>query len=388
MRLKPVALLIGPYDWDSSALPVYEFDSRLQNVRAVLAAHDASALIVHGNSSEYGSLAYLTNFVPKLGAAFALILRDGPVRLLVSGASTMLSAAKRLTWVEDVRPIGDLKASIGAWLEEICVEDRSAIGLWGHSNLALRPYTAIKGALEARSTILDVSAPLEALRLHKSALEVELSRKSARILHEAVSALTRAFRSGSGARSATLAAEHAAYQSGAQDARVYISARSGGPPLFIDSTDDRILDPLLVYVAVRFSGYWSEGLVTLSRSPSASITYAQKGLAAVLKNVVDGVTFAELAAIATKQIEPYAPHPLTTTSIGNSIGLSIEEPYETPSAPMSIIAGGIYTVRCGVADQARDNAADNAIVSAMINVVGERAEILWSALDSANGIPQ
>ncbi|HWF38929.1 MAG TPA: aminopeptidase P family N-terminal domain-containing protein [Candidatus Acidoferrales bacterium] len=388
MRLKPVALLTGPYDWDLKFLPLYEFESRLQNVRRVLVENSASALIVHGNSSEYGALAYLTNFVPKLGPAFALISQTGPVRLLVSGASTMLSAAKRLTWVEDVRPIGDLKTSIGAWLAEVCAEDRSAIGLWGHSKLALRPYSAIKAAIEPRGTILDVSVPLEALRLHKSALEVELSRKSCGILQEAVSALTRAFRSGSGARSAALTAEYAAYQSGAQDARVFVSAQPGGPPLFIDYADDRNIDPLLACVAVRFAGYWSEGFVTLSDSPSAALTHAQEGLAATLKSVRDGATFSDLAAIAAKQIQPYAPHPLVQNSIGNSIDLSIEEPSETPSAPMSILSGGIYTLRCGVASQAVNTSADDAIVSAMINVSDEHTEILWSALYNPDGMPQ
>ena len=149
--------------------------------------------------------------------------------------------------------------------------------------------------------------------------------------------------------------------------------------MFIDHADDRNLDLLLAYVAVRFAGYWSEGFVTLSHSPSAALTHAQKGLAAMLKSVRDGVTFAELAAIATKHIEPYAIHPLVQNSIGNSIGLSLEEPYEfIPEQSNAIQSGGIYTLRCGVASQAWDAAADNAIVSAMISIAGERAEILWS----------
>jgi Metallopeptidase family M24 len=387
--LKPVALLTGPCDWEQKILPLHEFETRLQNVRSVLVENSASALIVHGNSSEYGALAYLTNFVPKLGPAFALVPQTGPVRLLVSGASTMLSAAKRLTWVEDVRPIGNLKASIGAWFVEVCGEGRSVIGLWGHSRLALRPYIAIKSDIEPHGKILVVSAPLEALRLRRSALEVELSRESCRILQEAVGALVRTFRSGSGTRTAALAAEHAAYQSGAQDARVYISARSGGPPLFIDSTDDRNLDPVLAYVAVRFAGYWSEGFVTSSHSPSAGVMHAHNGLAAMLKCVRDGITFKELSSIAAKQIAPYAIHPLVQNSVGNSIGLSIKEPCEfIPKQSNAIQSGGIYTLRCGVVGQAGDAAADNAIVSAMINVVGEHTEVLWSALDSSNGMPQ
>src|ERR1700685_3220571 len=118
MRLKPLALLTGAYDWNSSILPIAEFETRLAAVRSALAGHAASALIVHGNSAEYGALAYLTNFVPKLGPAFALVSPNAPVRLLVSGSPTMLSAAQRLTWIEDVRPIGDLKQSLESWLAE------------------------------------------------------------------------------------------------------------------------------------------------------------------------------------------------------------------------------------------------------------------------------
>ena len=99
MRMKNPCLLTGPYDWNAELLPPDEFQSRLSRVANVLAEQRVNALIVHGNSLEYGALAYLTSFVPKLGPAFALIEREGPIRLLAAGSDTMLPAAKRLTWV-------------------------------------------------------------------------------------------------------------------------------------------------------------------------------------------------------------------------------------------------------------------------------------------------
>lgn len=381
MRLKTVALLTGPFDWDQALLPLHEFETRLTNVQRVLADHKASALIVHGHSSEYGALAYLTNFVPKLGPAFALIPQNGPLRLLVSGASTMLSAAKRLTWVEDVRPIGDLKASIGSWLAEIVAKDHPAIGLWGHNKMALRPYNAIKTAIESHAALIDVSASLEALRLRKSAIELELARQSCRVLQQSVSELARSFASGTGARSAALAAEHAAYQSGAQDARVYIRSHAAGPPVFIDTPDDSFFDPLLAYAAVRFAGYWSESFVTLSQSPSAALTQAQNGLDAMLKSVRSGTTFAYLSSVAAKHVEPYALRPPVHNSIGNSIGLSIEEPCGPGLQGSDVVRpGGIYTLRCGVTGEG----ADTAIVSAMISIGETETDILWSALDNSS----
>src|ERR1700730_12255425 len=108
MRMKNTALLTGPYDWDPALLPLAEFEVRLADVRRVLAETGATALLVHGHSVEHGAIAYLTGFVPKLGPAFALVPRDGPIRLLASGGPGMIGSAMLLTWVEDVRPLSNL----------------------------------------------------------------------------------------------------------------------------------------------------------------------------------------------------------------------------------------------------------------------------------------
>jgi Xaa-Pro aminopeptidase len=266
MHIKPVALLTGPYDWDPDLLPIAEFEARLAAVRGVIRAHNVSALIVHGNSAESGALAYLTNFAPKLGPAFGLVPRDGPIRLLVSGSPAMLPAAQRLTWVEDIRPISDLKQSIEYWLTESVGTASPQIALWGDNKMALRPYQALVAAIEPRGSLADINAPLENLRIHKSPLELKLIGRSCEVLAAATAELRRSFHTGLGARSIALAAELAAYRAGAQDARVFISARPGGPPQFIDFVDDPILDPLLADIAVRFAGYWSEGSSSLSRT--------------------------------------------------------------------------------------------------------------------------
>ena len=40
-------------------------------------------------------------------AAMALVPREGPLRILASGTPKMMDTAKLLTWVEDVRPLGN-----------------------------------------------------------------------------------------------------------------------------------------------------------------------------------------------------------------------------------------------------------------------------------------
>ena len=211
MRMKNTALLAGPYDWDPALVPLAEFEARLNAVRRVLAERGATALLVHGHSVEHGALAYLTGFVPKLGPAFALVPRDGPVRILASGGPGMMGSAKLLTWVEDVRPLGNLRNALGEWLGDMVRNGRVVLGLWGGNAMAQRPYVAVAAAIQPFGKIIEMDDPLDALRRHKSLREQELLREACRILAAACDAFAHATADGSGARSAALAAERAAY---------------------------------------------------------------------------------------------------------------------------------------------------------------------------------
>ncbi len=376
MRLKHTALLVGPYDWDPALVPVQEFETRLAAVQHVLGKYRGAGLVVHGNCAEYGALAYLTGLVPKLGPAFALVGTDGSVRLLVSGSPTMLSAAKRLTWIADVRPVGDLRTSIDSWLSELICDKPVAIHLWGGCALALRPFTAMAAAIEPYGKIVDLGAPLEALRLRKSPSEQELSRQASRVLDAATRPIARAVAAGAGARLAALAAEHEAFVLGAQDVRILASARNGGPPLALDGPSNVAADPLLAYVAVRFAGYWAEGFITVCKSPLGALRRATDGLTAMLQRARAGASFQELASVAQKRLSPYKIHPLIEHSIGNSIGLSLEEPCDAaPEGTGALQESGVYTLRCG----AMGKGSDSAIVSAMIRIGYEKIEVLWSA---------
>ena len=377
MRLKHTALLTGPYDWDPALVPLQEYETRLAAVGRLLAESSASGLIVHGDSWEYGALAYLTGFVPKLGPAFALVGRDTSVRLHVSGSPPMLAAAKRLTWQQDVRPVSDLRASIRDWMREVLLSESLQIGLWGGGALALRPYLAIKAAIEPRGKIVDLEGSLEALRLRKSPWEQELLGQASRILDRATKAMSCAALAGAGSRSAALAAERQAFAAGAQDVRILASARNGGPPLAFEGPSDLVADPLLAYLAVRFAGYWADAFITVSSSPPKALAHAQDALDTMLQNARPGVTFSRLASIGEPCLAPYKVHPLAGHPVGNSIGLSIEEPCQAIAAEGAMLqAGGVYSLRYGAIGEA----SDNAMVSALIVVRPKKTEVLWSAL--------
>lgn len=368
MPVMQTTLLTGPYDWDADVVPQSVFAERLARVRAAMDAEGASALVVHGHAGDYGALHYLTSFVPKLGPALALVPRAGALRILVPGTEYMVPYAQRLTWVEDVRILSNIAALLGPWLGEHGLDNKIALATWGGAAMPRILNQGISRAIAAPGRIVPLDAPLDALRRRKSPLERVLMRRATVILEVAADALLAAARGGAGHRSAALAAERAAYEAGAQDARVATSLRPGGAPLPLDGAADPALDPLLAAIAVQFAGYWAEGYVTATARPGDAVRRAEAALDAVLADARAGASAAMLMRAAVNKLAPDAPHALMQGAIGHAIGLSLDEaPLKDPSDRLE--DGAVYVLRVG--------AADAAVASAMIAVDDAGIELMW-----------
>ena len=315
MQIQETTLLTGPYDWDGRVLPQSEFDARLERVRAQMAKAGVNELLVHGDPGHYNALAWLTNFTPKNGTGLALVPREGPLRILSSGTPKMMDAAKRLTWVEDVRPLGNAPKTVAEF-----VSDGDVLATWAFGTLPQALYTGIARAVAPRA-LLSLDEVLDAARWRKSPCELDLIRGAARFLTVASDAFAASVRAGKGVRSAALAAERAAIAAGAQDARVMASLSPGGVPLPLDAAgDERVLDPANAGIAVQNHGYWASGYLTIARSSGAALARARDALAAALAAARGGVH-------------------LPQGVVANAIGLSLDE---GPGA--LLLAGAVYAV--------------------------------------------
>ena len=371
MQVLQTTLLTGPYDWDAALMPRTEFAARLAAVRVTMAETGVEALLVYGNSREYGALNYVTGFTPKLDHALALVPAAGPLRLLVSGTDLMLPAAKLQTWVEDVGTLANIGKLLPEWLAERGFARAITLGTWGGAGMPRILYTGVVNGMRERGRILDCDAALDLLRRRKTPRERDLIRRACHVLGTAADAFAEAARNGAGNRAAALAAERAAFDAGAQDARVLASLRAGGPPLPLDGARDVAVDPLLAAIAVQHTGYWAEGLLTLAATPRQAPARATAALEAVLRQAKAAVAASTLARAAATTIAPATPHPLTGGAIGYGIGLSLEEAPLAGDAPLE--AGAVYCLRVG----AEAAPGDAAIASAMVAVDTNASEILW-----------
>ncbi|HXR87262.1 MAG TPA: aminopeptidase P family N-terminal domain-containing protein [Stellaceae bacterium] len=345
MRILESTLLTGPYDWDERILPRSEYEGRLERVRAAMAQAGTSALAIHGHPGSYGELAFLTGFTPKLGATLALVPREGPLRILAPGTPKMMDVAKRLTWIDDVRPLGNVPKNVAEFVGE-----GNTLATWAFAALPQGLYGGIAGALAPRK-MLPLDQVLDGVRRRKSPRELELIRGAARFLAKATDAFAASLRAGKGVRSAALAAERAAIAAGAQDARAMASLSPGGVPLPLDAvSDERLLDPANGAIAVQNHGYWASGYVSVARKPCTAEARAREALAAALRDAQPGGR-------------------LPTGVAANTIGLSLEE---GPGSPLEV--GAVYAMTASAAD-----GCETAYTSALVAVKEKGCEILWQS---------
>jgi Xaa-Pro aminopeptidase len=369
MRMLETTLLTGPYDWDAALLPRAEFNRRTDLVRMVLTEHGLGGLIVGGTSPEHGALSYLTGFVPKLGPALAFLPLHGEFHLLFSGGGAMVSSAQRLTFVGDVRAMRDPEKETAAWLREVG-GDRFA--LWGDYAITQSVRHSLDRAAPASLVVLD--GILDALRRRKSETEAALVRRACDILDGCVKTLRTASQGGQGVRTAALAAERAGYAAGAQDVRLLVSQRDGGMPEPLIGPNDPHADPLLACIAVRFAGYWAEGLTTITAAPSEALDRAKAGLEAILRESRPTTPPTILFSAALRTLRGAKLHPFVGSCVGNGIGLSRQEAPDFSFAELtSLEKDDICTLRAG----AQTSATDVAIVSAMVRIAANGAEVLW-----------
>lgn len=371
MRVVQPAVLVGAYDWDEALVPRREFEARITAALGAIATGGVAGLVVYGNKIDNAALAYLTNFTPKLDAAFALVAPDGSVRLHASGSPQMMVNAQRLTWVDGVKPLRDPGRHIGEWADALAP---GPLGLWTTQAMPADLLPRIAAALPNRP-LPDLGALLDPLLRPKSPAARRLIEGVCAMLAASSAALREAFQRDVSAREAVLAAEKAAVAAGAQDIRVLASLTPGGTPTAIDYPQSGKIDPLLVYIAVRHTGYWADGFLTLATAPTATLARTQDALRAMLDQARLGTSVAELKQAAESKLAGLAVHP-SARKLVSGIGLSLEETEAEPSGVARLEEGRVYTLRAG----ARQSEGDNVLLSAMIAPKAGGVDILWSSL--------
>jgi hypothetical protein len=316
----------------------------------------ASRALIYGSPRHHAEIAYLTNLVPKLEPAAALLSRSGQPRLFVGGGANMLAAARPLTWIKDVVPLKEL--------DGVQKSDCMLIGGDYMSTAQRRAF----------GDTPDATAQLWTQMRRKSSLELAAIREACATLDAAVTAVGEAKRSGVSVTAAILGGERAANGRGAQDVRTLFSMNGGHTLQPFETLIERTVDPLQVYIAVRQFNYWAEGFALLSAQPSPAAEKATALQRAAVAAIKPGTKAATVAEIIESGRRPYRAHPVTEDAFATSLGTALEElPFTDLDATFE--TSEVYSLKIGLTDGAQQHA----VVSAMIAVRDGGCDVLWAA---------
>jgi len=361
-------LLIGPADWDAAAMPRQEFKERIAALWDVCEP-EVARVVVFGSARHHAELAWFTHFTPKLEPGLALIERCGAVRLFVGGGVNMLDAARPLTWVDELLPLYRAPRAIAESMRESC--DAGRLAMIGGDAMPFdfrREIAATLGQV-ARQIAIDITPRLAPLMGRKSARELAAIRQSCITLDGAIAALATAWRDGAAVTAAILNAEGAANRAGAQDVRTLFSLDGGRTLVPFTGLDARRIDPLQVHVAVRQRGYWAEGFAMFSTSPSRAQRCAAAALQAAVAAARPGLPRRAMAELLTP---PQRAHPVVARTPVAAPGLGFEDADFGRDGAGVLEPNCVYSLRLGILD-----GLEGAIVSAMVALTGDGAEVLW-----------
>lgn len=376
MKTVHPSIVLGAYTWDQNCLPRDEFQIRCKDLNDAMDNNGWKAMFIYGDADEHSTLAYYTNFVPRVRWAIAMIPREGEPRLLASMSSRDMPAMKLMTWITDVLSGWQWELGFDPWIAGLKGDAPIGIGTIGFDRMQPRLYKSVEKSIGDRICLAAAQGFDDDKRVMRPR-ELSLMRESCEVVKAASKAMVRSWRGGANAEAAVLEGERVARSLAAQDVRTLVSL-DGGRTLepyrgeFKPTGDD-----IVVHFAVKVQGFWSELFVSASKGPD-KYPKVDKALDALKAAVKPGVVGEDLHSKGIQALGTRAIHPVLTSSFGRRIGLSLDEgcPLRADDASPMVV-GNVYSLHVG----ARDDQGGG-IASAMVAITVNGAEVLCDSRDA------
>jgi Xaa-Pro aminopeptidase len=330
MEMLHSALNRGCSVWDKDALPLGEFHNRIARVRSDMKQQGLDLLLVYGDSWRFGDLAFVSHFIPKNRGALAVIPLDQEPCLVIQEPSRNNPFSSTLTWIADVRSVGQFAQGVGQMLEARGLKPKRVGLVDVEQQLNIREWNGLVKLLEGVE-FRDMGDHLHAVRCIKTAAERRALEKTAAILDQSLTVFERHLRAGTREYEIAAAAEREARRLGVEDFRLAI-ARSAEPQVGLHPPGGAAIqtgDLVSVAVAACCQRYWAELGRTFSvGQPSRDKLQDYEGtrqlFRALRKSVKIGISSAAVGDFLSEV--PHANRAsLFAYGLGNGVGLDMSE---------------------------------------------------------------
>lgn len=319
--------------WDREALPASEFHGRLERIKNGMKPRAIDLLLVYGDSWRFGNLAFVSHFIPKNRGALAVVPLEGEPALVIQEPSRNNPFSKTLTWIDDVRSVGQFAQGVGDALKALRLTPKRVGLVAVEEQLNIREWNGLVKLLEG-AELCDMGDLFRSLRLVKSAAERSALKQAGSILDRSLASFARELGAGKKEYEVAAVAEREARRRGVEDFRLSI-ARSSEPDIGLRPAGPSTLhkgELLLVSVAACYQRYWAEIGRTFSVGrPSQELLNGYEPAKSLFRKLRDSVKVG-ISSAAVSQCLTEAPararNSLAAYGLGNGIGLDrIEAPF-------------------------------------------------------------
>ncbi|WP_336024151.1 M24 family metallopeptidase [Halobellus salinisoli] len=295
MKSREPVLVHGRDYWDEINLPATAFADRIDQIRGRMTDEGVDVLLVYGRGDRDGDLCYVSNLVNKVPNWGLLVcITHDHVSVRNERSSRTRPVIERGTWIDDIQFCDNVLED----LDDVLGAPENRIGTAAFDRL---PYQQ-RSRFETHATDYDIVAfddALADLRAAKSRQERDQIARAGRIAADVHEALDAVDRNDVSERDLAGEADYRARLRGAQDVRFLVSnpARTEAD---LRPAEERRVDadePIGVYTAVRFEGYWAECARTLrldGEAPHAEYSDVTDAYAAFLESITPGTTASQV----------------------------------------------------------------------------------------------
>ncbi len=335
-------------------VPREEYAQRTKRIREAMLQQDLQALLIY--SWKRGQVRYISGYVPNYIAntAMAVLPLQGEPALFIRFPFDLerAQAASCFTHVHASGDVGAIGRDVARYLRQLGL-DGARIGLVsGDSYIEELPYTLFQ---ELRSELpaaafQDARELVMGVRLIKSAAELQLLKRCARIADAALQAGQAAASPGNDEYAITACIEAKARSLGAESFLVSLASRANhelvGPP------ETKAIEPgavVVLEVAVQVGGYWTQAAHTLivgapsveQRAIYAAVHRAYHAAADLAR---PGRTVGDVFRAAYAVLEAAGYGSQVEHDAGHGVGLDLPEPPRIEPQVDTVLAPGMALV--------------------------------------------
>ena len=345
--------------WDQINMPAHEFHERVRKVREKMQEKHMDVLLAYGNAfNDYANPCYFSNYVIRLPrGALVAIHKEGEVVLFFEGASRGLSSAKKTSCVEDVRPCPDVSRGYTQYLKEKGLIP-STVGCVGLKQLM--PHYQRKFLTDALEgcTLINADPMVREMRMIKSIRECDQIRRSSRIVKDIINFLPDISFPDMNERAVEASIIREARFEGAEDVRV-LFGRPQEPKWALRPPEEAFIErgiAVIVYLAVAYERYWSEGIRTFNTMENSfsfpDLKKAETLYGELTKRIKPGKAISQCYKEAVGEIQESGRDYIAEYGLGEGIGLSLNEwPILDKKATGNLEEGMCLTLRMCISDK-------------------------------------